>query len=86
MSLLDAFLPKDTIAKVDVAIASSEASRRNQVRLILSRFLPTPVSEAVLDEVLEASSQAPAVRRVAEIAGNNMIGEVLGKVADKLAS
>lgn len=84
MSMLDILLGKDLITKADAALAASEGARKDRVRSVLTRVLSAPVSDETLNEVLKVSSQTPAIRAIAELAGKNMISEALTKVADKL--
>jgi len=66
------------------AIRAQEEARVIRVREVLLGILGTNLPDLDIDVILAASSQADSVRSVAEIAGNNIVGEILSGIADEL--
>lgn len=82
MGLIDMFLPKDQIAKAEVALKVAEADRKNKIREALG--LAGIKNEVLVESLTAASSQAPSLRAAAVAAGKGPLSEILTKVADKL--
>ena len=84
MSLLDAFIPKDSLARADAALAASEVQRKERIRLALAQAgIHNP---ALTQHVFTASSQGPSLRAAAVAAGKGYLAEILDKIAGKLGA
>ena len=82
MSLLDAFIPKDSLARADAALAVSEAQRKERIRLTLAQAgIHNPM---LTQNIFTASSQGPSLRAAAGAAGKGYLAEILDKIAGKL--
>ena len=77
-------LVEASTARALEAIEIQEAARVTRVREVLFGILGTHLPDLDIDVILAASSQADSIRSVADIAGNNIMGEVLGRIADSL--
>lgn len=82
MGLLDAFIPKDSLARADAALAQGEAQRKERIRLALAHAgIHNP---ALTQNLFVASSQGPSLRAAAVAAGKGYLAEILEKIAVKL--
>jgi len=72
------------LAKAKSAVKTAEDARRARVKDVLFKLLGTHLPDQDVDQLLIAARQADAVRGIASVAGKNMVGEILGKIADSL--
>ena len=80
MSLIDGLI----LTKAKAAVRTAEDARRERVKASLAKIIGAAPQDVDVDAVLVSSRQADAVRGVAAVAGKNMIGEILSKIADAL--
>jgi len=80
VSLIDALIPKDAIARAEEALKNAETHRVAMIRSLLPG-----VEAKLVDRVIRASSQVSSLR-VSAIASRGTLGEVLNKVALSLES
>jgi len=72
------------LAKASTAVKTAEDARRTRVKDALFKVLGTNLPDKDVDMILMASRQADSVRGVAGVAGKNVVGEILSKIADAL--
>ena len=78
-SMIDSLVPK-----ARTAIREADVSRKARLKKVMLEVLGTELPDKDLDLILTATKQGDAVRGVAGVAGKNLMGDVLGKVADAL--
>lgn len=84
MGLLDAFIPKDQLARADVALAQAEVQRKERIRVALAQAgIHNPT---LTNSVFTASSQGPSLTAAAAAAGQGYLAEILNKIAGKLGT
>ncbi len=66
------------------AVRAQEAARVVRVREVLFGILGQDLPDLDIDVILLAASQADSIRAVAQVAGTNIMGECLFKLADEL--
>jgi hypothetical protein len=84
MSLFGSMIDGVVLTKAKAAIKAADDARRERIKASLLEILGTPLPDRDIETLLVASRQADAVRGVAAVAGKNMIGEILSKIADAL--
>jgi len=72
------------LSRAKAAVQAAETARRERTKVALSKILGTTLPDQDVDAILVAARQADAVRGIAGVAGKNMIGEILSKIADAL--
>lgn len=77
MSLIDALIPKDAIARAQQALQAAEARRAAAIQALLPHVDPQIVRRVI------ALSSASSLR-VAAVSAKGSLGEVLNKVAAEL--
>ena len=82
-------IPKDQAARATEAIKGAEIERRNKILRTLDKSgvascITEAMANALVEDLVAASSQAPTLRTAAEAAGKGPLAEILTKVADKL--
>ncbi len=80
--MIDAFIPKESLVKASEAISAAEIERKDRIRqALVSAGLQ---NEPLVEKLFATSSQAPSMRRAANVVGKGILADIFTRVADKL--
>jgi hypothetical protein len=84
MGFFDSVIDGVMLSKAKQTVVVSEAARRARLKAVLFQMLGAELPPPDIDAILAATRQSDAVRGIASVAGQNMVGDILGKVANAL--